>query len=98
MLNHNKKAWDSKLRLAFWVDRITVKNSTSKSPFELVYGTQARITMKNLLPVYKFILQKDLYILEPMEDRMEQLEKLDEVRNLAQECNEKTQSQMKHLF
>lgn len=53
MLEKNKKSWDSKLRMAIWADRITVKKSTSRSPFELVYGEQARMLMQNLLPTYK---------------------------------------------
>lgn len=36
MLDKNKKAWDSKLRLALWADRVTMKKATKKSPFELV--------------------------------------------------------------
>lgn len=98
MLEKSKKAWDSKLRMEVWEDRITVKKSTGRSPFELVYGAQDRIPMQNLLPAYKFILQEDLDILEPMEDRMEQLVELDEIRRLAQEQNTQIESQVKYLF
>ncbi|XP_059066337.1 uncharacterized protein LOC131857656 [Cryptomeria japonica] len=51
LLGNNKKAWDSKLTLALWADRITVKKSIGKAPFELVYGTRARLPLDNLLPV-----------------------------------------------
>lgn len=98
MLDNNKKVLDSKLRLDLWVEKITVKKTTVKSLFEPVYGSQARIPMHNLLPVYKFILQEDMDIPEPMEERMEQLEELDEIRSQAQEKNMNIQSQMKHLF
>jgi hypothetical protein len=37
----------------------------------------------NLFPVHKFILQEDLDILEPMEERIEQLEELDEIRRVC---------------
>lgn len=56
MLENNKKAWNLKLKLAVWADRIIVKKAIKKSPFELVYGAQARMPLQNLLPVYKFIL------------------------------------------
>lgn len=36
MLDNNKRAWDLRLKLAMWADRITVKKATGKSPFELV--------------------------------------------------------------
>jgi len=83
MLDNNRKAWDSKLRLALWVDIITIKKATGKSPFELVYGAQARLPIHNLLPIYKFILQEDIDVPEPMEERIEQLAELDEIRNQA---------------
>lgn len=75
-----------------WANRITVKKEIRKPPFELVYGTQARMPLQNLLLVYNFILQEDLNILDPMEERMEQLAKLDEIRRMAQNQNEKLQS------
>lgn len=84
MLDIKKKAWDSKLKLALWADRIMVKKATRKSPFELVYGVEARISMHNLLLIYKFILKEGMDIPEPMEERMEKLAKLDEIRTWAQ--------------
>ena len=39
-MSDNKRAWDSKIKYAIRADRIT-KNSTGKSPFELVYGLTA---------------------------------------------------------
>lgn len=37
----NQKDWDSKLKFDLCVVRVTIKRSIGKSPFELVYGTQA---------------------------------------------------------
>lgn len=51
MLGQNKKAWDSKLNLALWADRVIVKKSIGKSPYELVYGKRDRLPLDNLLPV-----------------------------------------------
>ena len=45
IVGDNKKAWDSKIKYALWVDRITKKSSTRKSPFELVYGLD--VTLPN---------------------------------------------------
>jgi hypothetical protein len=62
ILDRNKKSWDSKLRMVAWADRITVKKEIGKSHFKLVYGTQERISLQNILPAYNFILQEDLDI------------------------------------
>lgn len=37
-LDDNKKAWDSKLQLAIWADRVTIKKAIGVAPFDLVYG------------------------------------------------------------
>lgn len=37
----NQRDWDSKLKFALWAARVTIRRSTRKSPFELVYETQA---------------------------------------------------------
>jgi len=89
MLDNNKRAWDSKLKLALWVVRITVKKATRKSPFELVYGTQVRLPMHNLLLVYKFIMQENGEVLEPIKERMEQLIELDEIKDQEQQQNKR---------
>lgn len=97
ILGKNKGAWDSKLRLALWVNEITIKKATSKSPFELVYGTQVRMSMNNLLPMHKFMIKEGLDIPEPMEERIEQLAELDEVRDESQNQNIKEQQKAKYL-
>jgi transposase InsO family protein len=42
IVGENKKAWDSKIKYALWEDRITTKTSIGKTPFELVYGLEAK--------------------------------------------------------
>ena len=55
LLAENKKAWDSKLKYALWVDHITTKKAIGTSPFQLVYGTKAIFPVQLGLPVMKFI-------------------------------------------
>ena len=43
ILDDNKKAWDSKLPLVVWDDRVTVKKAIDVAPFDLVYGIHARL-------------------------------------------------------
>lgn len=76
--NNNKRYWESKLNLSLLADRMTTNKSTSKCPFEVVYGKQARLPLENLLPVYKFVMEEDLF--DPMEDMFVELVELDGVR------------------
>jgi hypothetical protein len=43
IVGENKKSWDRKIKYALWEDRTTTKTSTGKTPFELVYGLEARL-------------------------------------------------------
>jgi hypothetical protein len=54
LLEDNKRAWDSKLKFALWVDRVTTKKSLGTSPFQLVYGTEVVFPTQLALPVAKF--------------------------------------------
>jgi hypothetical protein len=47
----NKKSWDSKIKYAVWVDRITTKMSTGKTPFELVYGLEEKLPVNLQIPI-----------------------------------------------
>ena len=51
----NKRSWDSKIKYAVWVDRITKKNSTEKSPFELVYGLTATLPISMHIPIFRML-------------------------------------------
>jgi hypothetical protein len=53
-LEDNKKAWDSKLKFALWVDRVTTKRSIGISPFQLVYGAEVVFPSQLAIPVEKF--------------------------------------------
>jgi hypothetical protein len=55
LLEDNKKAWDSKLKFAIWVDRVTTKRSLGVSPFQLVYGVEAIFPTQLSLPMEKFL-------------------------------------------
>ncbi|XP_059077018.1 uncharacterized protein LOC131876199 [Cryptomeria japonica] len=97
ILGDNKKAWDSKLVLAVWADRVTIKKSTGFAPYELVYGKETRFPLNNLLPVYKFVTEECLEEVNFMGDRLMALAELDECRREAQERNLQRQQMVKAL-
>ncbi|XP_059068440.1 uncharacterized protein LOC131858959 [Cryptomeria japonica] len=84
--------------MAQWAYRITIKKAIGTSPFEMVYGSKARMQINNLLPVYKFIHENDLEMSDPLEERMEILAELDESREDAHRKNLKLQQKSKYLF
>jgi hypothetical protein len=55
MVGDNKRSWDNKIKFALWADRITKKSSTSKIPFELLYGIDATLLVHLKIPVYQFV-------------------------------------------
>ena len=51
----NKRSWDSKIKYVVWADRITKKNSTGKSPFELVYGLTATLPVSMQILIFRML-------------------------------------------
>jgi transposase InsO family protein len=59
LLEQNTRGWDSKLKFALWVDRVTCKKSIGTSPFKLVYGTEAIFPVQLALLVANFLQETD---------------------------------------
>jgi hypothetical protein len=97
IVGENKKSWDSKIKHALWADRITKKEATGKSPFELVYGLEARLPIHLRLPTYgsveDFSTEQDV-----VQNRVNQVIELDEIRRKAYDQNCKNQSKVKKAF
>lgn len=74
-VGENNRSWDSKIKFALWDDRITKKDSTGKSPFELVYGMDFTLPIHLKIPVYQFLQQ---YTSNPdsVQERINQLVEL----------------------
>ena len=79
IVDENKKSWDSKIKHALWADRITKKAATGKSPFELVYGLEARVPVHLRLPTYGSM--EDLSTeQDAIQNRVNEVIELDEIR------------------
>jgi hypothetical protein len=57
VVGENKRSWDSKIKYALWADRITIKASTGRTPFELVYGLEAKLPLNIQIPILHFSWQ-----------------------------------------
>jgi hypothetical protein len=62
-----------------WADRITTKTSTGKTPFELVYGLEAKLPVNLQIPILRFAQQYTTDG-EAIQGRINQLIELDESR------------------
>lgn len=97
IIGDNKMSWDGKLKFALWVDRITKKRSTRRSPFELVYDLDAVLPMNIKLPVYK-LLQYFVTDRENLQARINDIIQLDEERRLAKDRFKDYQDRVKKVF
>eukprot|EP00253_Pinus_taeda_P023414 PITA_23414 len=55
VLEENKKNWHRKLTNALWADRLSTKRSIGMSPYELVYGMEARFPSSLDIPAIKLL-------------------------------------------
>eukprot|EP00253_Pinus_taeda_P026370 PITA_26370 len=55
VLEENKKNWHMKLTNALWADRLSTKRSIGMSPYELVYGMEARFPSSLGIPTIKLV-------------------------------------------
>jgi hypothetical protein len=97
VVGENKKSWDSKIKYAVWVDRITTKTSTRKTPFELVYGLEAKLPVNLQIPILRFAQQYDIDA-EAIQGRINQLIELDETRRNALGQMTRNQEKIKNTF
>ena len=60
LLQDNKKAWHTKLKLSLWAYRVSTKISIGTSPFQLVYGTDVVFPASLGTPMRKFMQEQDV--------------------------------------
>lgn len=78
-------------------DRITKKNSTGKSPFELVYSITEALPFNMQIPIYKMLTDYGTKKLE-LDDRANQIIELDESRRTSLDKMLRHQGSMKTTF
>jgi len=79
ILEANKRSWDSKLKFALWVEKVTKKKSIGTSPFKMVYGTDVVFPIQLILPVVKFF-QEEQDEMNDMVRRMNNLVELQQIK------------------
>ena len=93
----NKRSWDGKIKYALWADRITKKNSTGKTPFELVYGITATLPLSMQIPIFRMLSDYEAEK-DEMEQRVNQIIELDGSRRASLDQLLRHQESVKGTF
>ena len=80
-IEDNQRCWHKKLRTAPWANKITPKRSVGNSPFMLVYGREARISISLEFLALELAHQLELIEDDDMKVRMVELIDLEEKRS-----------------
>ena len=86
-MDKNRSNWHIMLFLALWAYRTSVKTTTNFTPFQLVYGFEAIFPIECEILSLKLAIQL-LPETSALEERLVELEKLDETRHDASRANE----------
>eukprot|EP00253_Pinus_taeda_P011048 PITA_11048 len=97
MLEDNKKNWHKKLISALWADRMTTKKSIGMSPYELVYGMEARFPSSLGIPTIK-LLQEIQAEPNDMQRRINQTIHLQQTREEVFNRAQSLQEKLKKMF
>ncbi len=97
-IHDSKRDWDSKLIVALWAYRTTYEVTTRVTPFFLVYGIEAILSIEFEIPSLRIAIDERLDESQSLKDRLERLEGLNEARRLSAQHIETTQWRRKVEF
>jgi hypothetical protein len=94
----NHKNWHNALYNALWADRVTPKASVGNSPFFLIYRREAILPPHVLLPSLQLLQKDQEEECPPLENRINALLKLEEVRTQEKKKLDQHQQFVKSWF
>jgi transposase InsO family protein len=97
-VSENHKNWHNALLNAIWADRVTPKTVVGNSPFFLIYGREAILPPHILLPSLQLSQKIQEEDCPPLENRINALIKLEEVRAQAKRKLDQHQLVVKRWF
>lgn len=97
MLEENKKNWQKKLVNALWADRLSTKRSIGMSPYELVYGMEARFPTSLGIPTIR-LLQEIQAEPNDIQRRINQTIHLQQTREQVYDRAQILQEKLKKMF
>ena len=82
-VDENQRNWHKSLIFDLWADRITQKDSIGTSPFNLVYGKEARLPTNVVIPSLSLVQFTDEIPTYSLQFKQAQIIKLEEEREKA---------------
>ncbi|KAL0287452.1 UNVERIFIED_CONTAM: hypothetical protein Sradi_7124800 [Sesamum radiatum] len=76
----SKRDWHERIREALWAYRTTIRTPTQATPYALVYGVEAVLSLEQQIPSLRIAIQEGLTEEENAQIRLEELEAPDEKR------------------
>jgi hypothetical protein len=99
IVDNNQRNWHLKLTDALWERRMTPKDNTRMSPNTLVYGKEEKILINLELNSLTFVINtKSVEYFSPIQQRVNQLLKLEEERSQAMNKNSQRQQSVLKYF
>jgi hypothetical protein len=98
IITESKRDWDVKLTVALWAYRTTYKVTTQATPFSLMYGMEAILSIEFEVSFLCIAIENHLDDSTSLKDRLAWLESLNEMRQLAAQHVEVTQRRRKVAF
>ncbi|KAH9305173.1 hypothetical protein KI387_009577 [Taxus chinensis] len=78
-----RQDWDDKVSAVLWAYRTTYKRLNKATPFQLVFGMEVVLLVEFMLPSLRIACAGGLADEQALEERIDELMKLDERRSLA---------------
>ncbi|XP_074301284.1 uncharacterized protein LOC141632658 [Silene latifolia] len=94
----SKRDWHERIGEALWAYRTTYKTPTQATPYALVYGVEAVLSLEIQIPSLRIAIQEELTEDENDKLRLAELEALDEKRLEAQQKLQCYQARMSRAF
>ncbi|CAL8156626.1 unnamed protein product [Prunus armeniaca] len=98
VVGRTKKYWHERINEALWAYRTTYQTPTQATPYSLVYGVEAVLTLESQIPSLRMAIQEGLIDEEKAKLRLQELKALDEKRLEAQQCLECYQARLSNAF
>ena len=76
----NRKNWEEKLKDALWAYRITWKDTTGFTPYQLVYDKEVMLPIEFQIHTFKLAADLKTDLDQAQKERIQQLNQLDEMR------------------